>query len=220
MENNKSRTLTVFSTLALLLLATLGGWFVYGKYISGSSKNAASSLPTGWAKFTSDKYGIKFIYPKGWGEPRLAESSNGQKKTYQITFAPKTVTQRSLFAAIESDTPLPPDCREACRDTKAFTKSDIETSLSGDKESYVRFDETSYSILFSDPKNKLSQELFMDQMIDIPKLKATAVQITYYIGGDKECPTNSFAGIDRSDSCMTEIVYGQISKFAKSIKSL
>ncbi len=72
--------------LLVLALAGFGGWFVWHKHKNIASvqpntrtANKDTSVPDGWAQYTSKDGGVSFAYPSSWkvSDPKMVDSVSG-----------------------------------------------------------------------------------------------------------------------------------------------
>ncbi len=202
----RPRLLKILLILVLVAAIGFGGWYGYNQW---HNKSSSSSLPANWSEYKNDKYGFKFSYPKNWGTPQLLQSPDQNGAQYQISFsAPNKSIRYSTVVSFDS-TPA------------GLKKNNIEEVLSSqDKSQYVKYDVSSYAILFKDPTSKIPPQLIIYQIVSLQKINVSAVVIEAMVDQpDSQCPTNKLA--DSSvKNCITDSIYETVNKFAKSIHSL
>lgn len=211
MENKPRRfNLKVFAAAAILIILVSTGWFMWHQRQDKTSQ---------WTQYSNSKYGLKFDYLKTWGPPLVTERSGQKGKHYELAFQTDAQRKLSITAAFDSEDAMDSGCvADRCGTSKAYTKQDVQNELAQRKKSYVKYGNSFYATLFTNPSDGIVGELYFYQIINLKKVNATAIQIAYTLGGEKKCPSNQLASNDNT-SCITRVTYDQVGKFAKSIKS-
>ena len=212
MENKPRRfNPKILAIATILIILVFTGWLIWHR---------DQGKTTGWIQYTNSKYGLKFDYPKSWGLPLLTERSGQKGKHYELAFQTDAQRKLSITAAFDSKDAMDSGCAGGhCGTSTAYTKQDIQNELAKNKSSYVKYDDSSYATLSTDPTSKIAGELYFYQIINLKKVNSTAIQIAYTLGGEKKCPSKQLAGNDNA-SCITQTTYDQVNEFAKSIQSL
>lgn len=210
---------TALILVAVVVVAVVA-WYAYHKKHNDSPvNNSVSSLSQDWTQYKATKYGFMFDYPKTWGTPTVSEYTRKQGTHYEIGFSTDTKQGISVTAAFDSKDEMNPGCGGSCGILKGYVKEDVLKALSGTKANYVKYDSSSYSTLQVDPKSDVAGELFMYQIVNLSKIKATAAQIAYTRMGSATCPSDKLADNNVS-GCVTLASYNDLNRFAKSIKNL
>lgn len=218
-----SRSRIIPAVVLVAVVAVFGGWYIWHN----------NQPPQGWVKFESQKYGLKFIYPKSWGNPIISEYAADTGKRYLISFAnpnekvqvdPKTLMliqpKTSTGITMDSDDATFKLCpiENQCQNLPMVTKSYITSQLNKASAVFVQQDETSYSQISVSPAHNQQSGLDVYQIANLPKIKVTAAHGSFYISGNKpDCPKNSFSN---KEGCVSQDDFVSFAKVLKSLKAL
>jgi hypothetical protein len=207
----------------VLLAAAAGGWYLW-KYFEDRP-------PSGWTSYKDSARGFRFDHPNNWGPAKVSERAGDKGKTYQISLPqPKSPeNNQPLVITMESDDFTEKICTAAqppqCITEKGFiNQQSIKESLNriAKVESSPwkpLYDTSSYTILQPDRQGKIVVGLFTYQIVNLPKIKVTAVSAGYgkpNIGND--CPQK--LADDSKTNCITKSNYETLNKILKSFRSL
>jgi hypothetical protein len=218
MNDNKKRFgLTALAIVLVIIL--LSSLFVYRhKKISNTSSSASS---TDWLTYKNDGYGLELKYPQKWGSPVVKESPQEKGKNYSIVFSLGKNDQgvrREAFISIDSDDLSNKYCggpNGECATVAGISKREILSTLD-DKSGLFKYGNDSYSIIRSQPSQNMTT-LSIYRMVNLLKIKASAIQATYSIfGGKAACPNNELSS--DGQNCIDKNTYDTLNEVASSLK--
>jgi hypothetical protein len=219
--------------VAIVALLAFGSWRLWDHHNQVARQKQAAK---GWIQYKSLAYGLKFSYPKDWGTPTVSHIEEQNGRNYIISFRtshssatrnptiPATGVKPAFNMAFESEGVIHTVCPSngsSCITSHAFTKSELQKALSGDKTKFLKYDSTSYSVLLSDSKSGLASGLNFYQIVNLPRLSVSAVRAVYYNIGNTstKCPIDRLSP-DSSKDCITESIYNKVARTVSSIHSL
>ncbi len=231
--NQTKKHRSLYIVLSVLLLLTVGVG-VYGYFVNkdDSDLTQQKSATKVWVTYKNPELGLKFNYPKLWGEVSISERAAKTGKTYSINFdkqnldpSARTPLNTSVTLFFETNDLVKKFCEtdqaSSCKDTPGFSAKDIQTALNTKPNKFVASDKESYATV--DNSDKKVSILLVNQTVTLPKINVSAVTGKYYIVkvGDKpkQCPDNQLATVNQ-ESCISQSAYIDLNKTLKSVSGI
>lgn len=202
--------------IGLLVIVLLVGGIYYVNHSRPKTKSDVEALPVDWAQYKSTQFGFKFSYPKEWGTPDVHVNEAGRGKAYSVGFfKPGSKSGENVSISIQSDNVTNPDCSSKC----GLSSESIKKQLSSSTEFYYK-DGSSYALITTAPSIRIQSALNIDQIVNLPKINASAADFSYYIPGNyKDCPSNKLSS-NENKNCITETQYQTAYKVLRSLETL
>lgn len=213
-----------FLVIPLVLVAGLGaGYYIYNQ------NNAKNTVPEGWVEYKNDKYSLRFIYPKVWGEATLTDTTAKKGKQYNIAFRNNGSSgsfKNQVGVTMQTNDYLHEVCqsKDKCITLDRFDSGTVYRILKADKEFLAKYDTTSYATVkantIDSPVPGLSSSLDYYQVVNLHKINVSAVHVIYSIPGtNRDCPLYKLS-VDSENKCVTQRNYQDLVSVVKSIKTL
>ena len=206
----------IFPFILLIIVVVFAVW--HGQRDNNSS--TATSIPAGWSQYKADKFGFEFNYPNGWGSPQVATTKGAAGNHYQVTFGadpkfkPANKDLKTVVSMDSSDYRLTGCSAADCQ--TALTSKTIQTNLKTNSKSLIRHDDSSYAFLANIGGTSTLTDA---QIVNLSKVKVSAVLGIYSLAGTGSCPAGKFAP-SAQPGCIGPGDYDTLNQVLKSFKAI
>lgn len=208
--NNSSRKFLYLSVVIIILIAASGYfWHRHSNGAKVSYNGSKLSLPFDWKEYKATKYGFMFNYPKLWSTPQISQVDQQGIKKDQVVFSSNSEVKYSVMVSMASDakssTPL---------------RSVIRQALSGNKKTFLKYDDSSYSTALVDPSTNSLGQVSLSQIINLPALNISGATVEVLLNPSNKCGNGGRLATNNSDGCFSEADYTSVSQLSKSIRPI
>ena len=167
-------------------------------------------LPSYWSWNEIKDIGVKYAYPKSWGNPTTLTNSGAQK--YETSF---TVSSSGANIMVS----LNPDCSDFKSAISDITNDKYNTPNGSTTTKAIRLDRSSFSLLShwsSDAGNQYKLTTY--DVVNIGSIKTAAIDYSI-IAGAKQCPDDRLASFNQP-KCINQIINDEVNKVIGSLKKM